>query len=519
MKLTIYQDGSPTVLEYSTPTYLSTLFASGHIPFAMPCGGRGSCHKCKVRVQGQISPITKEEASYLTDEEIAQGIRYACMTTVYGDAEVTLPDTSAARIVSAGQLPVFALAPWADGYGAAFDIGTTTVAAYLYRLVDGKQLASASQKNPQVTFGGDVISRITHALHGGSATLAEAVRGCINELLHSLCQAGGISMQELHALVLSGNTAMEYLLMGANPASIAQAPFRQDRYFGEFISASSLGLEPRAAKVYVARCISAYVGGDITSGILSTGMLSAEKPELLIDIGTNGEIALAVSGKILCCSTAAGPAFEGAGIFMGMTASDGAIAHVHAANGTLTFEAIGESLPVGICGSGIIDAVAAFLTLGYIDETGAIDSSSLPEELLAEADGVSAIRIPGSDVCITQKDIRAVQLAKSAICSGVETLLEIAKLRAQDIGQLLIAGGFGSVLYVSSAEAIGLIPSGFSGRIKSVGNAAGMGAIMQLLSRDMIHRAEQLARTAETVELSTHPVFREAYIENMLFPL
>ena len=247
-------------------------------------------------------------------------------------------------------------------------------------------------------------------------------------------------------------------------------------------------------------------------------MASANEPVLLADIGTNGELALVSGGRLVCCSTAAGPAFEGAGIYMGMAAADGAIAHVRAVNGALTYETIGGGIPSGICGSGIIDAVAALLALGYVDETGAIDDLVLPEALCAEADGVLAVRFPGSEVVITQKDIRAVQLAKSAICAGIETLLASAGLRADQVGRLLIAGGFGSVLDVSSAEAIGLIPPGFTGRTEAVGNAAGMGALMQLLSQEKIAEAEQLARAAETIELSQDPVFRDAYIENMLFP-
>lgn len=518
MKLTVYQDGAPTVLEYSSPIRLSTLFAHAHVQLAMPCGGRGVCRKCRVVVRGAASPMTDTEAACLTEAERARGVRLACMTTALGDAEIVLPDTARARILTAGRLPDFSLAPWAEGYGAAFDIGTTTVAAYLYDLANGAPLAADSEKNPQAAFGADVISRITHAIQGDSATLAGAIRGCINNLLSRMCRAAEIAPRSLGALVFTGNTAMEYLLAGANPTSIAQAPFAQDRYFGEFCPADALGLDAPCAKVYITRCISAYVGGDIASGILSTGMTAANEPVLLADIGTNGELVLASGGRLVCCSTAAGPAFEGAGIYMGMAAADGAITHVRAVNGALDYETIGGGAPVGICGSGIIDAVAAFLALGYLDETGAIDELALPDALRASADGVPAVRFPGSAVVLTQKDVRAVQLAKSAICAGMETLLASADLRAEEVGRLLIAGGFGSVLDVSSAEAIGLIPPGFAGRTEAVGNAAGMGAVMQLLSRKKIEEAEALSRGAETAELSRDPVFRAAYLENMLFP-
>ncbi len=518
MKLTIYQDGSPTVLEYSTPVRLSTLFAGAHIPLAMPCGGQRRCHKCKVIAHGALSSLSEEESKLLTPEEVARGIRFACMTTVLGDAEIVLPDQAQQRIVTTGQLPDFPLSPWSAGYGIAFDIGTTTIAAYLYQLASGTLLASAAENNPQGAFGADVISRISYAISGGTAMLAEAIRSCANRMMLRLCRMANISISDLGAVVFTGNTAMQYFLTGSDPSSIAHAPFAQDRYFGEFCPAKMLGLASADASVYITRCISAYVGGDITSGILSTGMMSAKEPVLLADIGTNGELALSVEGKLLCCSTAAGPAFEGAGIYMGMTASDGAISHVSVKNETISYETIGGAAPVGICGSGIIDAIAACLTLGFIDETGAIDDLFLPNELYTEADGVPAIRFPNSGVVLTQKDIRAVQLAKSAICAGIITLLSTAGLHADDIGQLLIAGGFGTVLNVENAQAIGFMPPGFSGRIAAVGNAAGMGAVMQLLSREMIADAERLAQNAQTVELSTNPVFRDAYMEHMLFP-
>lgn len=518
MKLTIYQNGSTTVLEYSTPTRLSTLFAQEHIPLSMPCGGRQRCRKCAVIAHGALSPLSEAEASWLTAEEIAQGVRYACMTTALGDAELILPDTAGEQILTSGELADFSRSPWAEGCGAAFDIGTTTVAAYLYDLDSGALLAADAEKNPQAAFGADVISRISHAVSGGGSALAEQIHSCANTLLARLCRTAGVSLSAVQAVVFTGNTAMEYFLLGADPSSIAQAPFIQDRSFGEFCPAAAFGLSTPNAKVYITKCISAYVGGDITSGILSSGMLSRSEPVLLADIGTNGELALAANGKLLCCSTAAGPAFEGAGIRMGMTASEGAISHVRAENGALVYETIGGGAPRGICGSGIIDAVAACLSLGYLDETGAIDDLALPDDLFTESDGTAAIRFPHSQVVITQKDIRAVQLAKSAICAGMEALIASAGLRTADIARLLIAGGFGSVLDTASAQRIGLIPAGFSGQIHAIGNAAGMGAVMQLLSRDKIAEAEGIAARAQTLELSTDPVFRDAYIENMLFP-
>ena len=219
MKLTVYQNGASTVLEYSTPIRLSTLFAHAHVPLAMPCGGRGVCRKCKIVVRGAVSPMTDAEAACLTKDECAHSVRLACMTTALGDAEIVLPDTAQARILTTGSLPDFPLSPWAEGYGAAFDIGTTTVAAYLYELESGTLLAAGSEKNPQTAFGADVISRITHAVQGGGEALADAIRDCINSLLSHMCRVAGIPSRSLGAIVFTGNTAMEYLLACADPTS------------------------------------------------------------------------------------------------------------------------------------------------------------------------------------------------------------------------------------------------------------------------------------------------------------
>ncbi|MBE6934896.1 MAG: DUF4445 domain-containing protein [Ruminococcaceae bacterium] len=517
MKLTIYRDNTHIVLEYRTPERLSTLFARAGIPLSMPCGGQRRCLKCRVIAKGALSPLSEEERRLLSPEEIAGGVRYACMTEALGDAEVWLPDSEQRqRIQVSGSLPQPVGALGEPGYGAAFDIGTTTIAAYLCRMESGEILATASRKNPQAVFGADVISRITRAMEGEGQALADAVRQAIAALLDTLAGKAGIPRDAIRAMVLTGNTAMEYLLMGYDPTAISRAPFAPDHFFGVFTSADRLGLGTAETTVYLTRCISAYVGGDITSGILATRMKDADAPVLLADIGTNGELALAFGGKLFCCSTAAGPAFEGAGIYQGMTASDGAISRVWAEDGGLQYEVIGGGTPQGICGSGIIDAVAACLALGYLDETGAIDDL-LPDEIYREVDDQPAIVFPNSDILLTQKDIRAVQLAKSAICSGMETLLAEAGLSAEQMGQLLIAGGFGTVLNLESAAAIGLIPKALADKARPVGNAAGMGAILQLLTAEERAAAEALAGKAETLELSTHPVFREAYIENMMF--
>ena len=525
MKLELAGGAGRTILEYDTPVLLSTIFARQGIPVEMPCGGRQRCLKCRVKASGELSPLTQRERELLTPEEIAAGVRFACMTELRGDARVELPAASASqRIVTAGSMQDFPLCPWERGVGAAVDIGTTTLALYLYDLEKGRLLATGSERNPQAVFGADVISRLEKALAGEGEALAASIRGGIARLLGESCAQAAVEREAVKALVLTGNTAMLYLLCGQNPASIAAAPFRQDRYFGEFLPASALGMPlAEGARIYLPRCMSAYVGGDITTALMAAGFdrkleIAASEPELLVDIGTNGEMALAAGGRLLCCSTAAGPAFEGAGIYQGMNAKEGAVSRVALADGEIRCEVIGGGEAKGLCGSGIVDAVAVMVKAGILDETGLINEEGHAfEAYITEVDDQPAFRLPGTGVILTQQDIRAVQLAKSAVCAGMLTLMGEAGMKPEDIGRLTIAGGFGAFIDANAAETIGLIPPGFAAKAVAVGNAAGTGASMTLLSEEIRRRSEALARRAETVELSTSPRFMEYYVENMLF--
>lgn len=525
MLIHIIKGDSHTDLEYDKPVLLSTVFADNGIRVEMPCGGKQRCLKCRVRAEGELSPLTLREQEILTEEEKQAGIRFACMAYAQGDVTVYLPEDKVSdRIVTSGNMPAFPLQPWAAGYGAAVDIGTTTVALYVYRLADGFLMGTASERNPQAIFGADVISRIEKSLAGEGEALARSIRECLVRMLQAACKQGHIEMAAVSAMVLTGNTAMLYLLCGQNPASIAAAPFQQDRYFGEFLPASSLDMpvSPKA-RIYLPRCMSAYVGADITTALMAAEFDNkvgqSDRPaELLVDIGTNGEMALVAGGRLLCCSTAAGPAFEGAGIYMGMNAKEGAISKVSLTDGDMQVSVIGGGEAKGICGSGIVDAVAAMVSAGIIEESGLLlEEEHAFESQMTEADGQVAFRIPHTDVVITQKDIRSIQLAKSAICSGMTTLIAEAGLKPEDVTRLYIAGGFGAFIDVQSAERIGLIPAGFAAKSQAIGNAAGAGATMTLLSEDMRQRSEWLAKESETVELSSSPLFMDAYVDNMMF--
>lgn len=478
---------------------LSSVLAPAHA-LEMPCAGAGRCGKCRVTVRGAVSALSEPERRHLSQREIAEGVRLACCTHVEGDCTVSLPQRGGKRIYLGGETPEFAPDPVFSGCGAAIDIGTTTLAARLYA-PDGRMLAQAGMLNPQAGWGADVISRIGAARHSGGA-LAAAIRGGVNTLLSRLARQAQRAVTEIDAVVLTGNTAMLYLLTGTDPECLSHAPFEASCLFGETRGADALELSCPHAAVYLPHCISAFVGADITTALLASGICNRQETCLLVDIGTNGEAALWHDGTLYCCSTAAGPAFEGAGLSMGMGGEDGAIDHVSLQDGALSAHVIGDGVPKGICGSGVIDALACLLELEQMDETGRLEAD--PQTILPP-------------VCLTQKDVRMAQLAKSAVFAGMETLLDQQKLAWDDVASLSVAGGFGSYLDLQAAGRIGLLPPKLLSRVRVLGNAALSGAALLLLDRGFWSRGAALASRAQTVDLSANETFKAAYLEGMLF--
>lgn len=475
----------------------------GHAP-DMPCGGKGRCRKCRVLAQGALSAPTREEQQALSPRELEQGFRLACCAQVLGDVQVrSAAAGEVSQICTDGVGRPFVPDPAFSALGAAVDIGTTTLAAQLYS-PDGTLLATAAAPNPQRTFGADVITRIGRAMAGDGPVLAGCVRQAIRGLLDRMCSQAGRSCGQIDGLVITGNTAMLHLLTGEDPSPLAAAPFQAREFFGRCLSAQELDLPcAPGAEVYLPRCMSAFVGADITTALLASGICQGTDTALLADIGTNGEIALWHQGILRCCSTAAGPAFEGANLSQGMQGAPGAIDHAWVQEDALVLHTIGDLPAVGICGSGVADVLAGLLQLRKLDETGFLE------------DGEDCALTP--QVSFTQKDVRQVQLAKSAIRAGMETLLSHASLTPEAVSSLAIAGGFGSYLSLDSAAAIGLIPPVLSSRALVLGNAALSGAAMVLQRRSFREECQALAQSAQTVELSTDPVFMDLYIEHMLF--
>ena len=476
-ELQIRQNGRCVIHSFDAPAPLHQLLHAAGFPGRQPCGGRGSCGKCAVTLSGQVSDPNAAE--------LAAGTRLACQAQIFGDAEVFLPNAADEQIETATAI-VSMGTPMDGTVGAAVDIGSTTVVVRRYDLSNGVFLGQAAMVNPQTSVAADVMSRIDAAIHGDLDKLQTQITDALQTLLR---QAGGSA----DFMVITGNTTMLYLLTGRNPEPLSHAPFTADTLFDTTYNGA-----------YLPPCMNAFVGADISCAVLASGMCNHSDTALLCDIGTNGEIALWKNGILYVTSTAAGPAFEGAGISCGCSSITGAIDRAEAKDGQLCIHTIGDAPAVGLCGSGLIDAIAALLQLEWMDETGALDEDFV--ELAPE-------------VCLLQKDIRAVQLAKAAIAAGIATLLEVSGTSEDEIRTLYLAGGFGSHMNPESAAAIGLIPKALASRVQVLGNAALAGAAMLLLDQQNLSTIREIASNSVHLNLGGNPSFNEHYMEEMFFPV
>lgn len=420
-------------------------------------------------------------------------------------------------------------------YGIAFDIGTTTVVGYLLDLNTGRRLAAASDLNPQADYGADVITRITHTMQepDGLQRLRNLIVAKLNLLVEQVCAEGGIQPTEVYDFAVAGNTTMLHFLLGLEARNIALAPYVPVTSRPLELPAAEVGLQAHPqARCFILPTIASYVGADIVADLLVARIDRRSRPCLMIDFGTNGEIVLGSRDRVVACATAAGPCFEGGSISCGMRAAPGAISSVRLHDHDLHIETIGGAPPRGICGTGLIDAVALMLAAGVIDETGRmvdpVDASDLPRPLRrrirpGDRGPKFVLCEPGeleapAEIALTQRDVRELQNAKGAVMAGIRVLCSELGIEISEINRVFLAGAFGNYIKPESAAAIGLIPDLPLARVHSLGNAAGTGAQMSLLSTAERRRAERLQRTVQYVELSGDPRFPMEYAEAMYFP-
>jgi len=521
-------------------TLLEALVGAG-VLLRADCGGKGRCGKCIIRVVEPANtgdPAGLPEPGVLSQEEIESGYRLGCRVDVRGDMTIDIPESSllAPEVAQKGPttLPetIKVNRDGKEPFGIAVDLGTTTIALYLCDLVNGKVNSSISLRNPQVMLGDDVMSRIT-AVSQGSGVVKRLQKMAVKAMewgIDSLCRSSGTDPESIGSMVVVGNSTMIHLFLGENPESIGVYPyepaFKEERQTG----AADLGLKfnPKAT-VRTLPLISGFLGADIVGAALAADMGKMPEGTLLVDVGTNGEIILMGANGFSATSCATGPAFEGASIRHGMHAISGAIdaVQVDAKTGAAHCSVIQKN-PAnpkkisGICGSGVVSAVAELYRAGLIMEDGRFetdasdrfqfDHNDMPEYILAPAGETQS----GKAVTLAQKDIRAIQLAKGALYAGIKMLCG-EKGYAKPV-RLLIAGAFGSYIKKEDALTIGMFPHSAAGDIEIVGNAAGAGAVLTLFDDGYREKALELARETEVLELALHPDFQDIFIKSLAFP-
>ena len=527
-----------------------------------PCGGSGRCGKCRVRVMSGELPVTAEDRTFLSEREIASGVRLACTARPVADLRIRVLAKTGKQIVAVAEVDTTGNAQTAEigaekagetqtysrvkssttdqnGYGIAVDIGTTTLAACIYGWSDGAVYKTVTAVNSGRDFGADVLSRMEASNHGKRARLQELLQEDVRALLERLLIQANVQAEDVQKIVIAANMTMVHLLMGYSCETLGRAPFVPANK--RMICADAmriLGDVSLRCPVVILPAVSAFVGGDIVAGMLTLGMDKGNETVLLLDVGTNGEMALRHNGQVYVTSTAAGPAFEGGGICCGCASVPGAICGVKLTEDSsknvkesmsgslaaeqadslnfeanrgrrLTLHTINDDVPVGICGSGVLELVSELLRVGLLDETG----------LLAEQYRESGFPLgktaSGEQIIFTQGDVRALQLAKGAIRAGIEALLAAADVHAEEVSQIYLAGGFGVSMDEHAAIRIGLLPEAFRGCIRPVGNSSLSGAVFAGRCTQLESACEDLLVQCRQVVLAEQPEFEENYLKYM----
>lgn len=500
-----------------------------------PCGAQTSCGRCRVRVTSGEVPVTEADRRLIARPDLDAGWRLACQMTLSATCEIEVPPTSRAVLPKsfghAGPLPGLRSRAQAGTFGVAIDIGSTTLAAALADLHDGSILATTSRLNPQVRFGPDVISRIHFASEydEGTRTLHDTLVTGIGEMIRELLDVTGAPSDRIVRVTAAGNATMTHTAAGVDISSLGQAPFlghftREWRGHGaEF----GWPVHPQA-RVRLMPMVGHHVGGDTVAGILACDIDLAPGWHLLVDLGTNAEVVIGRRGRIVATSTAAGPAFEGANVSCGMRAAPGAIDAVRLYDdGRLVVGTIASQPPRGVCGSGLVDAVAELLRVGAIAPSGYLRNADecaalgVPQPIIdrlgRNGAGERAVTL-AEGVSLSAGDIRQLQLVKGSISAGIALMLAQLGLDTGQLEAVHVAGMFGAFLRKASMLAIGLVPDIDPERVRFVGNAAGAGARLALVDPRARRRAIRIGREAEYIELAGDPAYEDAFCAAIPFP-
>lgn len=484
---------------------------------AMPCGGKGMCGKCRVRVVRGRLPVTPEDKRIFSEAQLAQGWRLACKAVTREAVEIVVPvqEQQGFSALAAEAADEGALSLAADhDYGLAVDIGTTTLAAALVDCTDGKILATATAVNSQRSFGADVVSRIGAACHGKGKALQKAVRRDLTRLTKQLLKDHPGTAARCRQMAIAANTTMLHLLMGWPCDGLGDWPFHPVSLGGKTYRAQEV-LGPQTvladATVTLLPGMSTYVGADITAGIWQCGLASSDDVSLFVDLGTNGEMVLGNKDQRFIASAPAGPALEGGKLTWGTGSVPGAICGVRIERGRAKVRTIDHTVPVGICGTGILEAMAGLVREGLVDETG-----KLVEPYFHKGFPLAST-LDYQRITLSQQDIREIQMAKSAIRAGIESLIERSGISRQRVHQVFLAGGFGYYLDPQKAAVIGLLPADLAERTTAVGNTSLKGAIGLLTGAVTLEELQAIAAGAEEIVLGNDEAFQRLYIDYLNF--
>ncbi|MBO4452350.1 MAG: DUF4445 domain-containing protein [Clostridia bacterium] len=484
-KAVFVTNGKESICEVPVGTSVADAAKAAGITIGMPCGGKGICGNCRVIVSGGISAPSDLERELLSNA--SKGERLACMTYINGDCRIEIPGSGKIATGTDGFEYKGVISPVTGSkkcFAAAVDIGTTTVMIRVFSLPGGAAVGRKAFRNPQCAYGADVITRIEKCRNGG----LDGLKGCLDAALDNSFEGLGIVPE---FVVVTGNTAMLHIAAGLDPYGIANSPFRAESLFGEWIG-----------NRYYMRCAAPYIGGDAVASLLDSDVTGSAETAVLTDVGTNNETVLWNGSKAFACSSSAGPAFEGANISCGMTATDGAITKVAYKQGGWKITTVGGFEPVGFCGSGLISAIDALYANGFISYEGIV---------LKELPAFGKARL-------SPEDISETQLAKSAVRSGIEALADHAGISVDKIQKYVPAGNFGATVDLDAAERIGMIPKGFAGKARGSATALN-GASRLVLDESGIKRSFDLAESIETVELADSEKFAQDFIKYLNFPI
>lgn len=490
---------------------------NGHV-HTHPCGGKGTCGKCTVQLlKGRLASLEDPEQTLLPDEN---GNILACRAVCTEDGAV-LAFSLSSGVGLVLEEDASGVVEKNGVYSVALDIGTTTLAAVLVETNSQKVVATASSLNPQSGFGADVMSRIAACETGSLFIMQKVILDEVVRLQQTLLDKAGLPCEtEISEMAVAGNPTMLHIFCGVSPEGMGRYPFTPAFLRVKYMTGEALGLS--CERVTVLPSASAFIGSDVLGGAFSTNMLECDEPTVLIDIGTNGEMVLCTGKKrgsrLYATSAAAGPAFEGANISCGMGGVSGAVCKIEYLPGDTApvFYTVNDEKPKGLCGSGLVDFAAYLLRSGQMDETGYIEKENI--SLIGYHVTASGKRFIKANVVLTDRDIRALQLAKSAIRAALETLIDHAELSVDEIMATYLAGGLGYYIDKNSAVAIGLLPTAFFSSSVSVGNTALAGAVYCLCHKNSVEEMQRIADACCTVELNSTAMFSELYMEHMMFP-